>query len=66
MLIWLWGNNQRIKRQELVIGMNASKLVMYETKIWLDMEMYGYGKVMSHIGIKSFLLLNKTWTATFF
>ena len=38
MLIWLWGNNQRIKRQEFVIGMNASKLVMYETKIWLDME----------------------------
>ena len=45
--------------------MNASKLVMYETMTWLDMSRYGYGKVMSHIGTKSFLLLNKTWAATF-
>jgi hypothetical protein len=40
MLIWLWGNNQRIKRQGLVIGMNANKLVMCET-----MNIVGYGKV---------------------
>ena len=45
--------------------MNASKLVMYETKAWLDMARYGYGKVMSHIGTESFLRLNKTWVATF-
>jgi hypothetical protein len=45
--------------------MNASKLVMYETRTWLDMARYGYGKVMSHTGTKSFLPLNKTWTATF-
>jgi hypothetical protein len=45
--------------------MNVSKLVMYETRTWLDMERYGYGNVMSHIGTKSFLPLNKTWTATF-
>jgi hypothetical protein len=37
---------------------------MYETRTWLDMARYGYGKVMSHTGIKSFLLLNKTWAAT--
>jgi hypothetical protein len=41
------------------------KLVMYETRTWLDMEKYGYGKVMNHTGTKIFLPLNKTWTATF-
>jgi hypothetical protein len=46
--------------------MNASKLVMYETRTWLDMARYGYGKVMSQTGTKNFLPLNKTWTATFF
>jgi hypothetical protein len=46
--------------------MNDNKLVMYETRTWLDMERYGYGKVMSHIGTKRFLLLNKTWDAAFF
>jgi hypothetical protein len=45
--------------------MNASKLVMYETRTWLDMERYGYGNIMSHTGTKSFLPLNKTWAATF-
>jgi hypothetical protein len=30
------------------------------------MEKYGYGKVMNHTSTKSFLILNKTWTATFF
>jgi hypothetical protein len=29
------------------------------------MERYGYGKFMSHIGTKIFLLLNKTMAATF-
>jgi hypothetical protein len=29
------------------------------------MARYGYGKVMSHIGTKIFLVLNKTWAATF-
>jgi hypothetical protein len=37
---------------------------MYETRTWLDMARYGYGKVMSHTGTKSFLLLNKTWATT--
>jgi hypothetical protein len=46
--------------------MNASKLIMYETKTWLDMERYGYGEVMSHTGTKIFLPLIKTWAATFF
>ena len=46
--------------------MNVSKLVMYETMTLLDMERYGCGKVMSHIGYKIFLPLNKTWAATFF
>jgi hypothetical protein len=46
--------------------MNASKLVMYETRAWLDIARYEYGKVMSHTGTKIFLLLNKTWAATFF
>ena len=45
--------------------MNASKLVVYETRTWLDMARYGYGKVMRHTGTKIFLPLNKTWTATF-
>ena len=45
--------------------MNARKLVMYETRTWLDMARYGYGKVMSHTGTKRFLLLNKTWATTF-
>ena len=45
--------------------MNANKLVMYETRAWLDMERYKYGNVMSHTSTKSFLLLNKTWAATF-
>ena len=42
------------------------KLVMYETRTWLDMENYGYGKVMNHTGTKIFLPSNKTWAATFF
>jgi hypothetical protein len=45
--------------------MNSSKLVMYETRTWLDMSRYRYGKVMSHAGTKRFLPLNKTWAATF-
>jgi hypothetical protein len=45
--------------------MNVSKIVMYETKTWLDMASYGYGKVMNHTGTKIFLPLNKTWAATF-
>ena len=40
-------------------------LVMYETRIGLDMARYGYGKVMIHTSTKIFLPLNKTWTATF-
>jgi hypothetical protein len=39
---------------------------MYETRAWLDMERYKYGKVMSHTGAKIFLPLNKIGTATFF
>ena len=42
------------------------KLVMYETRTWLDMENYGYGKVMNHTYTKIILPFNKTWTATFF
>ena len=41
------------------------KLVMYETRTMLDMEKYGYGKVMNQTGTKLFLPLSKTWTATF-
>ena len=43
----------------------SEKLVMYETRTWLDMTKYGYGKVMKYTCTKSFLSLNKTWTATF-
>jgi hypothetical protein len=39
---------------------------MYETRTGLDMETYGYGKVMKHTGTKIFLPLNKTWAATIF
>ena len=40
-------------------------LVMYETRTGLDMEKYGYGKVMNQTCTKIFLRLNKTWTTTF-
>jgi hypothetical protein len=45
--------------------MNVSNLVMCETRTWLDMARYGYGKVMSHTVTKSVLPLNKTRTEIF-
>ena len=45
--------------------MNARNIVMYETRTWLDMARYIYGKIMSHTDTKIFLPLNKTWAATF-
>ena len=46
--------------------MMLRKIVMYETRTWLDMERYGYRKVMCHTNTNELPTLSKTWTATFF